>query len=51
MIETMTTIYSNVNQLNFVDPSIGAVPLLGLNQQSDYSFDQYLQNKMTGNKK
>jgi len=51
MIETMTTIYSNVNQLNFVDPSIGAVPLLGLNQQSDYTFDQYLQNKMAGNKK
>ena len=51
MIETMTAIYSNVNQLNFVDPSIGAVPLLGLNQQSDYTFDQYLQNKMAGNKK
>ena len=48
MIETMVEIYGNVDQLNFVDPSIGAVPLLGLNQSSDYSFDQYMRNKATG---
>ncbi len=48
MIETMVEIYENVDQLNFVDPSIGAVPLLGLNQSSDYSFDQYMRNKATG---
>ena len=51
MIETMIDIYSNVEQLHFVDPSIGAIPLLGLNQSSDYDYDQYLKNKITGAKK
>lgn len=45
MIETMTTIYSNVNQLNFVDPSIGAVPLLGLNQSLGNGFENFIKEK------
>ena len=45
MIETIKEIYSNVDQLNFVDPSIGAVPLLGLNQSMGSSFDDYIKEK------
>ena len=45
MIETMTQIYSNTNQLNFVDPSIGAVPLLGLNQSLGNGFENYVKEK------
>tara|TARA_Y100001936_G_C16080681_1_gene677535 strand:+ start:1951 stop:2961 length:1011 start_codon:yes stop_codon:yes gene_type:complete len=46
MIETMKEIYSNVNQLNFVDPAIGAVPLLGLNQSLEGGFDNYIKDKI-----
>ena len=45
MIETMTQIYSNTNQLNFVDPSIGAVPLLGLNQSLGNGFENFIKEK------
>ena len=45
MIETIKEIYSNVDQLNFVDPSIGAVPLLGLNQSVGSGFDNYIKEK------
>ena len=45
MIETMTQIYKNVEKINFVDPSIGAVPLLGLNDFSSYGFNNYLKDK------
>ena len=45
MIETMTQIYSNTNQLNFVDPSIGAVPLLGLNQSLGNGFENFVKEK------
>ena len=45
MIETMTKIYSNTNQLNFVDPSIGAVPLLGLNQSLGNGFENFIKEK------
>ena len=45
MIETIKEIYSNVDQLNFVDPSIGAVPLLGLNQSMGSGFDDYIKEK------
>ena len=46
MIETMATIYKNVEQINFVDPSIGAVPLLGLNDFSSNGFNNYLKDKI-----
>ena len=49
MIETMSQIYTNVNQLNFVDPSIGAVPLLGLNQSMENGLDNYLKDKIKNN--
>jgi membrane protease subunit HflK len=45
MIETMKDIYTNVEQLNFVDPSIGAVPLLGLNQSAGSGFDDYIKER------
>lgn len=45
MIETMTEIYLNTNQLNFVDPSIGAVPLLGLNQSMGSGFENFIKEK------
>ena len=46
MIETMAEIYNNVDKINFVDPSIGAVPLLGLNDlSSSNGFNNYLKNK------
>ena len=45
MIETMAQIYSNTNQLNFVDPSIGAVPLLGLNQSLGNGFENFIKEK------
>ena len=45
MIETMKDIYTNVEQLNFVDPSIGAVPLLGLNQSGGSGFDDYIRER------
>ena len=45
MIETMSEIYSNTNQLNFVDPSIGAVPLLGLNQSLGNGFENFIKEK------
>jgi modulator of FtsH protease HflK len=45
MIETIKEIYSNVDQLNFVDPTIGAVPLLGLNQSMGSGFDNYIKEK------
>lgn len=45
MIETMVKIYTNVEKINFVDPSIGAVPLLGLNDFSSQGFNDYLKNK------
>ena len=45
MIETMTKIYLNTNQLNFVDPSIGAVPLLGLNQSMGSGFENFIKEK------
>jgi len=46
MIETMAEIYKNVDKINFVDPSIGAVPLLGLNDISSNGFNNYLKDKM-----
>ena len=46
MIETMAKIYTNVDKINFVDPSIGAVPLLGLNDLSSNGFNNYLKDKM-----
>ena len=49
MIETMNQIYTNVNQLNFVDPSIGAVPLLGLNQSMENGLNNYLKDKIKNN--
>jgi membrane protease subunit HflK len=45
MLETMKEIYTNVDQLNFVDPSIGAIPLLGLNQSMENGFDNYIKEK------
>ena len=48
MIETMAKIYTNVDKINFVDPSIGAVPLLGLNDLSSHGFNDYLRDKMNG---
>ena len=42
----MAQIYTNVEQINFVDPSIGAVPLLGLNDLSSNGFNNYLKDKM-----
>ena len=48
MIETMAKIYMNVEKINFVDPSIGAVPLLGLNDFSSNGFNNYLRNKNKG---
>ena len=45
MIETIKNIYANVDQLNFVDPTIGAVPLLGLNQSMENGFDNYIKEK------
>ncbi len=45
MIETIKEIYSNVDQLNFVDPTIGAIPLLGLNQSANTGFDNYIKEK------
>jgi len=45
MIETMTEIYLNTNQLNFVDPTIGAVPLLGLNQSMGSGFENFIKEK------
>ena len=45
MIETIKEIYTNVDQLNFVDPAIGAVPLLGLNQSGNNGFDNYIKEK------
>ena len=45
MIETMASIYRNVDNINFVDPSIGAVPLLGLNDISSNGFNNYLKDK------
>ena len=45
MIETMKQIYSNTNQLNFIDPSIGAVPLLGLNQSLGNGFENFIKEK------
>ena len=45
MIETIKEIYTNVEQLNFVDPAIGAVPLLGLNQSGNNGFDNYIKEK------
>ncbi|MFL2988634.1 MAG: FtsH protease activity modulator HflK [Candidatus Neomarinimicrobiota bacterium] len=45
MIETIKEIYSNVDQLNFVDPTIGAIPLLGLNQSANAGFDNYIKEK------
>ena len=45
MIETMIQIYSNTNQLNFIDPSIGAVPLLGLNQSLGNGFENFIKEK------
>ena len=45
MIETMAAIYRNVDNINFVDPSIGAVPLLGLNDFSSNGFNSYLKDK------
>ena len=48
MIETMAKIYTNVDKINFVDPSIGAVPLLGLNDLSSNGFNDYLRDKMNG---
>ena len=45
MIETIKEIYSNVDQLNFVDPTIGAVPLLGLNQSANAGFENYIKEK------
>ena len=45
MIETIKEIYTNVDQLNFVDPAIGAVPLLGLNQSMEKGFDNYIKEK------
>jgi len=45
MIETMSEIYLNTNQLNFVDPSIGAVPLLGLNQSLGNGFENFIKQK------
>ena len=47
MIETMAEIYRNVEKINFVDPSIGAVPLLGLNDISSNGFNDYLKDKMS----
>ena len=41
----MAQIYRNVETLNFVDPSIGAVPLLGLNDFSSTGFNDYLREK------
>ena len=46
MIETMEEIYSNVEQLHFVDPTIGAVPLLGLNQFSESGFDEHIRKRI-----
>ena len=46
MIETMAEIYKNVDKINFIDPSIGAVPLLGLNDISSNGFNNYLKDKM-----
>ena len=46
MIETMAEIYRNVQTLNFVDPSLGAVPLLGLNDLSSSGFNDYMKNKL-----
>ena len=46
MIETMQEIYSNVEQLHFVDPTIGAVPLLGLNQFSESGFDEHIRKRI-----
>ena len=48
MIETMAEIYMIVEKINFVDPSIGAVPLLGLNDISSNGFNNYLRNKNKG---
>ena len=46
MIETMAEIYSNVRQLHFVDPTIGAVPLLGLNQFSESGFNEHIRKRI-----
>ena len=46
MIETMAQIYRNVQTLNFVDPTLGAVPLLGLNDMSSLGFNDYMKNKL-----
>ena len=46
LINTMAEIYTNVDRINFVDPSIGAVPLLGLNDLSSNGFNNYLKDKM-----
>ena len=45
LIETMAQIYRNVESLNFVDPSIGAVPLLGLNDLSSSGFNDFIREK------
>ena len=48
MLETMKEIYSNTKELNFVDPSIGAIPLLGLNNISSAGFQDYMKQKNNG---
>ena len=42
----MAQIYRNVQTLNFVDPSLGAVPLLGLNDLTSTGFNDYMKNKL-----
>lgn len=46
MLETMREIYTNVENLYFVDPSIGTVPLLGLNSSPSLGFDKYIKQKI-----
>ena len=48
MLETMKEIYINTKELNFVDPTIGAIPLLGLNNTSSEGFQNYMKQKNNG---
>ncbi len=51
MIETMKDIYTNVEQLHFIDPKIGAVPILGLNQSVGEGLDAYMKDKINNETK
>ena len=51
MIETMKDIYSNVEQLHFIDPKIGAVPILGLNQSMGDGLDSYIKDRINNKTK